>query len=74
MYKKGDTGKCTFCSPQTYSNGTFGTCEKCTNELSLLPGLYYKNWRELPPYLTRSYMSFNNPEYGKYSTFLLYYF
>lgn len=59
MYKDKDTNRCRFCPPNTYSNGTLNECLPCGNELSLLPGLYYKIWNDLPPYLNRSYMSFD---------------
>ncbi|CAM4924705.1 unnamed protein product [Rotaria socialis] len=59
MYKKTDGDHCDFCPLQTYSNGTLNACLPCENKLSLLPGLYYKIWNELPPYLNRSYMSFD---------------
>ena len=60
MYK--NNNKCEFCPAKTYSNGTSSECLPCVNELSLLPGLYYHNWNELPKYLNRSYMSFDDPE------------
>jgi hypothetical protein len=62
MYKKKDSNKCEFCPSKTYANGTLNECLPCANKLSLLPGLYYKIWNELPKYLNRSYMSFDNPE------------
>ncbi len=62
MYKNNVTDKCEFCPAKTYSNGTLTVCRSCENELSLLPGLYYRNWNELPIYLNRSYMSFDDPE------------
>jgi hypothetical protein len=61
MYKNNVTDKCEFCPAKTYSNGTLTVCRSCENELSLLPGLYYRNWNELPIYLNRSYMSFDDP-------------
>jgi hypothetical protein len=74
MYKTKDSNKCEFCPPKTYSNGTLNECLSCVNELSLLPGLYYKNWNELPQYLNRSYMSFDNPEVCMYIIYLLFIF
>ena len=61
MYKEKNT--CQFCPEQTFSNGTLPACLPCEKDRSLLSGLYYKNWNELPIYLNRSYMSFDNPEY-----------
>ena len=58
MYKDSATDKCTFCSKNTYSNGTLPTCLSCSNDLSLITGIYYKIWNELPTYLTRNYISF----------------
>lgn len=60
MYKSKDNGNCQFCPNKTYSNGTSKECLPCQSELSLLPGLYYKNWNELPAYLTRTYLSFDD--------------
>ncbi|CAF4899694.1 unnamed protein product [Rotaria sp. Silwood1] len=57
MFKNKDTGRCEFCPQGTYSNGISNECLLCKNELSVLPGLYYKNWNELPIYLNRSYIS-----------------
>ncbi|CAF3168185.1 unnamed protein product [Rotaria sp. Silwood2] len=59
MYKNKDTGRCEFCPEETYSNGTLNECLQCKSKLSVVPGLYYKNWNELPIYLNRSYMSFD---------------
>jgi hypothetical protein len=64
MYKNKASGKCEFCPAKTYSNGTLTECKPCANELSLLTGLYYQNWNELPIYLNRSYLSFVDPEGG----------
>lgn len=58
MYKDSATDKCIFCPKSTYSNGTLPTCLSCSNDLSLITGLYYKIWNELPTYLTRNYISF----------------
>ncbi|CAF1026586.1 unnamed protein product [Rotaria sordida] len=58
MYKNTDSGLCEFCPQGTYSDGTLSECRKCKSELSVLPGLYYKNWNELPMFFNRSYMSF----------------
>jgi len=69
MYKKQGLSKCEFCPPNTYSNGTSSECLSCKNELSLLPGLYYQNWNELPKYFNRSYMSFDDPENCMYRIF-----
>lgn len=60
MYKS--NGRCIFCPSGTYSNGTSAECLPCASKLSLVPGLYYKNWNELPMYLNRSYMAFDDVE------------
>jgi hypothetical protein len=60
MFKKQGGDKCEFCPANTYSDGTLTECLKCNNDLSVLPGLYYKNWNELPIYLNRSYLSFDD--------------
>ncbi|CAF3907804.1 unnamed protein product [Adineta steineri] len=59
MYKNKNANTCEFCPSKTYSNGTVAECVKCTNDLSLVPGLYYKIWNELPMFLKRSYISFD---------------
>ncbi len=74
MYKKKDTGKCEFCPPKTYSNGTLTECLPCANDLSLLPGLYYKHWNDLPIYLNRSYMSFHDSKTCMSNDFLSFVF
>ncbi|CAF1026899.1 unnamed protein product [Adineta ricciae] len=60
MFKNISSGKCEFCPPKTYSNGTLSACLPCANDLSLVPGLYYKIWNDLPDYLNRSYLSFDD--------------
>jgi hypothetical protein len=62
MYKNKSTNKCEFCPANTYSNGTLNECLACKNDLSLLPGLYYQNWNELPIYLNTSYLSFDDSD------------
>ena len=54
--------KCEFCPAKTYSDGTKKTCETCSSELSLVVGLYYKNWDELPIYFNRTYFMFEESE------------
>jgi hypothetical protein len=73
MYKSKDTGKCEFCPSSTYSDGTLIECLKCDGDLSVLPGLYYKNWNELPTYLKRSYISFDDTKDCMYKFFLFIY-
>ena len=62
MYKNKGTNQCEFCPAKTYSNGTLSECLPCENDLSRLTGLYYQNWNELPMYLNRSYMAFDDPD------------
>jgi len=70
MYKDNESGTCKFCPPKTYSNGTSDKCHPCSNDLSLLPGLYYKIWNELPTDFERLYMSFEEGSSGMYINFL----
>jgi len=62
MFKNDLKNKCEFCPAKTYSDGTKKTCETCSSELSLVVGLYYKNWDELPIYFNRTYFMFEESE------------
>ena len=68
-FKNKATGKCEFCPARTYSDGTSESCSPCSSDLSLVPGLYFKNWNGLPTYLNGTYISFDKSHSRKNQLF-----